>query len=74
MGVGIRGEEIDRSVQMISEKGKEVDRHGDERLKLILIPGYSKDHAKMQNIFDQYEQQNRDWNVIVRAEKTIQKR
>ena len=61
-------------VQITSEKGKEVDRHGDERLNPTLITGYSEDHAKMRKILDQHEQQNRDWNVTVRAEKIIQKR
>lgn len=75
---GVEGEKLidskEYKVQITAEKEKEIDYHGDERLKLIKMCGSSKDHAKIRKIFDQHEQQNIDLNVIFGAKEIIQKR
>ena len=73
---GLEGEKLvdHYKVQITTEKGKEVDYHEDERLKLITVRGYPKDHEKMRKIFDQHEKQNRPWNLALIADEIIQKR
>ena len=71
---GLNGQKlIDQwKVKIITGGGKEVDI--DEKLKLIKISSYPKNHDEMRKIFDQHAKQNLAWNVALVAQEIIWKR
>ena len=71
---GLNGQQlIDQwKVKMVTGEGKEVDT--DEKLKLIKINSYPKNHDEMRKIFDQHGKQTVAWNVALIAKEIIWKR